>query len=106
MKIVINENGLIEDRPLREVERLINLGKGHLPVEVKTKHLQTPHEYNMSISEPEPIETLSEITYADLDEINIFREPSTEIDLIEPIPIDHYVNFEEPINKPKKAKKK
>jgi hypothetical protein len=96
MKIIINATNIIEDRPLREVERLINLGKAHLPEKLAVSF----PGYIPSNLDEKPYR--SEITYEDLDELNIFRE----IDLIEPIPIDHYVDFDEPTKKPKKTKKK
>lgn len=112
MKIIINATNIVEDRPLREVERLINLGKAHLPAQggvIFNPNLLPLHndgdvvlnskqqEALKKLIEEKKIEDLPVITFEDLNDTAIFSEPDvTEIDLIEPIPIDHYVDFESP----------
>lgn len=120
MKIIINATNIIEDRPLREVERLINLGKAHLPAQggivmPKLTADLVPFRDDFILNKTQ-IEKLKEfkgktdeITYENLDDIGIFSEPSikeeiTEIDVVEPIPIDRYVDFEEPKKLSKIAK--
>jgi len=93
LKIIINATNITEDRPLREADRLITMGLAHLP-EVKPVPVKT---YNGYVQSEQP-----EITFEDLNDIAIFSEPVTEVDVIEPIPVDKYVDFDEP----KKAKKK
>lgn len=96
MKIIINATNQIEDRPLREVERLINLGKGHLPEKLAVSF----PGYVPSNLDEEPYKT---------DEVILFREPEIiEIDReYEKLPEVTEANANEfkigkPIKKPKK----
>ncbi|MHB8276367.1 MAG: hypothetical protein ACYDIA_01770 [Candidatus Humimicrobiaceae bacterium] len=115
MKIIINATNQIEDRPLREVERLINSGKGHLPEIPFSDYV--PNKVEQKIIE-EYSEKVGWPINGSLEELKtdeiIFREPEvTEVDVIEPIPMDRYVSFEEfpkttekNIKKPKISPKK
>ena len=105
MKIQINATGAVVDEPLNKAQRLINKGIAHVakeeikPIEPIIKTAEDAKEFVKTIMEyPEKTE-----------ESIIFREPEVkEVDVIEPIPMDHYVDFDEPkeVKTIKKAKKK
>jgi len=96
------------DIPLNVAQRWINKGLAHIPEEIPFS------DFIPSKKEQKIIDKYSEkqgwpIKEEKTDESIIFREPEvTEVDVIEPIPMDHYVDFDEPkeVKTIKKAKKK
>ena len=99
------------DLPLNVAQRWINKGIAHIPAEIPF------NDFVPSKKEQKIIDEYSEkqgwpIKEEKTEESIIFREPEvkekvTEVDVVEPIPMDHYVDFDEPkeVKPIKKAKK-
>jgi len=103
LKVILNKATTYQNRilaygdtadvELKVADRWIRLGLAHLPEEVKTEPVKIPvksfDEYIKGI--------IPQITYEDLDGIASYipKEKVVDIDIIEPVPVDKYVSFDE-----------
>jgi hypothetical protein len=102
--------GDIEDVELRVADRWIKLGLAHLPAQggIVKSDLNIP-VYSDLILNGKQQEALKKFAEK-IPEETIFREPEIkeeikEIDIIEPVPVDNYIDFETKVKPVKKAKK-
>ena len=102
MKIQMRD-GKIVDEPLNKAQRLINKGDAH-PVKEGIAQGGIVPQNSIPII---PLYNDQVLNKTQMEKLKEFKEKVIEVDVIEPIPMDHFVDFDKPkeVKAIKKVKK-